>query len=465
MAEGFLIRKGGGGFNFPNSVIREGFVQYNAATVNAGNLITNEIHRAVFNTINVSTTIQNRRKLIKINDTKFVYLYTDSNFYLSARIITVNSNKTLSFGTALIVTGSPVNRSIYYYDAVLMPDGRIFIIGSDWSNSGFVMWSILTPNITTNTLVLTVSPVLDTSLRFSQNNSETSLGITLTNENQVLVSFTENNTGQPSAILINVLTSSITIGPRFAINTTFGSDFNTISKIGNENKFLVTFRNTSTSQPFMLILVVTGGNTITMGTSYVVHAISCASVRHVVLDPVNIFIGYFNQSSSPIQHWLTYATIDGAAITNRSQSSLSHSFNASTPPTAQYGLVLAPMSGDRISVIYNQRDSSAGRGLGHSIISFTQNGSWSSSAFRNINTNSSSHEYRDLTYIPINGNNGIVVHSTSSSTGGQDFYTFVYDIGRNTLTNTTAHTSIRGVAKDTAISDQPLQFYTTGITI
>jgi hypothetical protein len=460
MAEGFLIRKGGGGFNFPNSVIRDAFVAYNAATVNAGNLITNTIDNAVFNTVNISTSNIFRRKLIKINDTKFVYFYTDGSYIVRARIVTVNTNKTLSFGTELTFTGFS---STYFFDAILMPDGRIFVIGINWSTA-YSWFSIVTPNISTNTLTSTVAPTENTAIRFSQE-THTSIGLALTEEGQVLLTYTDQSTAHPSAILINVLTSSITVGSRFAINTTFGSNHHTISKIGNENKFLVTFRNTSTAQPFMLILVVTGGNTITMGTSYVVNSISCGSVRHLVYDPVNIFIGYFNQSTSPVQHTLAYVTVSGADLTVRQNTNLNHSWSGGTPADLQYNLVISRMSSNRLAVVYGQRDTSSNAGLGYNILTFTQNSSWSTLVFRNINSNGNSNQYGNLDYIPINGNNGFVVQNASSSTGNQDFYTFVYDIGKNTISNTAGHTSIRGVAKDTALSDQPLQIYTVGINI
>ena len=461
MAEGFLIRKSGSSFNFPNSVIRDAFVAYNTATVNAGNLITNTIDNAVFNTVNISTSTIYRRKLIKINDTKFVYFYADGSYNVKARIVTVNTNKTLSFGTELTFTGFP---NTYFFDAILMPDGRIFVIGVNWNNA-YSWFSIVTPNISTNTLTSTVAPTENTAIRFSQD-SQTSIGLALTQEGQVLLTYTDQSTSTPSAILINVLTSSITVGSRFAINTTFGSNHHTISKIGNENKFLVTFRNTSTAQPFMLILVVTGGNTITMGTSYVVNSINCASVQHLVYDPVNVFIGYFNNSTSPTQNTLAYVTVSGADLTVRQNTNLSHSFSGSTPTDPQYNLVIRPMSSNRLAVVYGQRDSTGSScGLAYNIITFTQNSSWSTLVFRNINTNGSSFQYSNLDYIPINGNNGFVVQNSSSSNGSQDFYTFVYDIGKNTITNTTSHTSIRGVAKDTALADQPLQFYTVGINI
>jgi hypothetical protein len=460
MAEGFLIRKSGSSFNFPNSVIRDAFVAYNTATVNAGNLITNTIDSALFSTVNISTSNIFRRKLIKINDTKFVYFYTDGSYSVKAKIVTVNTNKTLSFGAEFTFTGFS---STYFFDAILMPDGRIFVIGVNWSNA-YSWFSIVTPNISTNILTSNVTPTENTAIRFSQE-SQTSIGIALTEEGQVLLTYTDQSTAQPSAILINVLTSSITVGSRFAINTTFGSNHHTISKIGNENKFLVTFRNTSTAQPFMLILVVTGGNTITMGTSYVVNSINCASVRHLVYDPVNIFIGYFNNSTSPIQHTLAYVTVSGADLTVRQNTNLSHSFTGGTPPDPQYNLVIKPMSSNRLAVVYGQRDTSSSTGLGYNILTFTQNSSWSSLVFRNINTSGNNFHYSNLDYIPINGNNGFVVQNSSSSAGSQDFYTFVYNIGKNTISNTTSHTSIRGVAKDTALSDQPLQFYTVGINI
>jgi hypothetical protein len=368
MAEGFLIRKGGGDAFTTNAITRQVSVRYTSSPFSPGNIIgltENAVspQQLYYNPGGLTTTDNYAVLQTQLLDGRTFQIRFQSTWWQGGRITlgTLNTNKTISYSNEVTlaslpnIIADPSGNSLYQPSLITLPDGRVLMFATTSSSVTSNSWRLTA--VLFQITGTTISVLNHWSTGLAGNTGLTvNTDMEMIDNNKVLVVYSDDN-NRPAALVLTINGNTITRNNPFLLSSTSGVN-TSLDKI-SENKFISAYRNSS-SNPNLQILVYSSGDTVTMGTNYIPTTSQTYNTRVIAYNENKIGLLFDHGPNARFELW-NYS-VDGGGLNYITQNTSLVSFNTSMHYA--YGsrwMDIAKLNGNRIalSMHYNRSTSSS----------------------------------------------------------------------------------------------------------
>ncbi|WP_207668618.1 hypothetical protein [Dehalobacter sp. 12DCB1] len=206
----------------------------------------------------------------KLDDTHILVVYCLN--YIYAKVITINTDKTFSYGTALTIETTS-------------SDGMAITALS--SSKAFLAYN-------TNALfgvVLSVSGTTVTKGTITSIGSSNSFDCMMVDDTHVLVTYRNtSNSYYGTAVVATISGTTFTLGTPLVYET-LQCQYNSLAKLSS-TKFLVMYREAGSTYYSMCRVLTISGTTITAGSQYTINNTNCTYITGVALDSSRVLVTF-----------------------------------------------------------------------------------------------------------------------------------------------------------------------------
>jgi hypothetical protein len=465
MAEGFLVRKGGGAFQFNSpAVIETAAVRYGAATVNAGDFVTVTSNSLTlnssyqFNTANSTNQNIARQVAVKLSETKQVIFYYDVQYgTIYYEIATIAANKTISYSSRNAISFSIAPYGLYMWDAVMLGNGNIIFSWYE-SNNHRNFFRIYSFNNTTNTLGQVSEFSTPTNYSYSPS-SNYGFSIVPHGQDSILMTYHSYSSAYPVLQLVNLVTQ--TLGTQLILTSAI-SYYNHLSKFSDGRYFFV-FRGTPQSSSYPAATVVyINNNIITTGNVYSNTNSADYFMKGTPISDTKAVV-VWHQSTTPYYTILNCIDASTTLFSGPNTMFMGGSYypiSSNNYNNSVVALLRGPSENQwHYSVGMYNSSSSSNNYHWYYVVDLT-----SSIYGTSFDSNSQSYQsYRSTSISPINFNNVFITHNNYNNSSGSYNFSFgrvLSNIQKFTVSKSSAKSNIRGVAKTSANPEELIEIYT-----
>jgi hypothetical protein len=466
MAEGFLVRKGGGAFQFNSpAIIETAAVRYGSAAVNAGDFVTVNFKSPTmysnYQIQSAQSSNQNitRIKSVRITDTIQVIFYYDSqNNWYKYQIATLASNKTISYTSPITMSfPSTAPYSGFQWDASLLGNGKI-AFGYYESGNNRITIQVYTYNSSTSTLSLDKNINSGSNTAYSPSSSYSFCMVPYESD-KLLINYNSYSSAFP--VLQTVDTTNSTYGTQFILQTTAAYEQHLSKFPETDNRFFFVYRGMPQSSSYsgMTVVYVNNG-VITVGNQYTnTQSYSYFNIGTPISSTKAVNIFHTSTTTSYQILNVIDATISNFSGPNTLISSaypISNNNHNNSVASVEKG-----PADNQWFFSFGYYHSSSSSNAYHYVVGYDT----TSSFYSNYpDSNSSSYYIYRATHVSlINANNMFIIYNSYNS--GSSSYNFTQgkilsNYNFTTLSKTTSKSTIRGVAKTSGLPEELIEIYT-----